>query len=87
MATIRRGASCPNGAVIVDAKNSWVDGEKIILCLWLKDLQGSEPMLRNADPFVTWRAYLHPDTGEIVCNTGHYHDQLKDAVVDFASRM
>lgn len=87
MTVIRRGVRCPNGATIIDAKDSWVEGEKIILCLWLTDLQGDIPAIRNADPYVTWRAYLHPDTGEIVCNSGHYHDQLKHAVVDFDSRM
>lgn len=87
MAVIRRGVRCPNGAVIIDCKNSWAEGDKIVLCLWLTDLQGENPTIRNADPYVTWRAYLSPDTGEIITTNGHYHDQLSHAVIDFDSRM
>lgn len=88
MNRIDRGMACPNGAMIIDVKSAWAEGEKVVLCLWLVDKQEKGVVsLRNADPYVTWKARLHPDTGEIVTTSGHYFDILSDAVVDFNSRV
>jgi len=84
MNTIKRGDVCANGAVVIDYKRAWDETGYIVLCLWLEDTQ-SQPHTRTADPYVTW--FARNDGDGIRCFTGHYHDQLKDAVVDFASRI
>jgi hypothetical protein len=82
--SINRGDVCDNGAVVVDYKKAWDDSGYVILCLWINDTQ-SQPHTRTADPYVTW--FARREDEKIRCFTGHYHDQLSDAVVDFTSRI
>lgn len=73
---IRLGDRVDNGAVIIDIKRAWDTSGFIVLCLRTDS---------QADPYVTWFARLEDD--KVICHSGHYFDQLKDAVVDFASRI
>lgn len=74
--TPKRGDICENGATILEIKktvgNGWV-----VLCLFPES---------KYHPFVTWWAFWS-ETGELRTLTGHYHDQLSDAIVDFDSRI
>jgi hypothetical protein len=81
----RRGDRCRNGAVIIDIKPAWDTSGYIALCLWTEDRQNPESYQRTADPYVTW--FVRVQEEGIVCYSGHYYDQLSDAVVDFASRI
>ncbi len=75
MTTPKRGSTVENGATIIDIKRAWDPTGFIVLCL----------KTDSADPYVTWFARVEDD--KVICSTGHYYDQLKDAVVDFASRV
>lgn len=83
----RRGDRCRNGAIIIDIKRAWDESGYIALCLWTEDRQTAigEPYQWHADPYVTW--FVRVQEEGIICHQGHYHDQLKDAVVDFDSRI
>ena len=83
--TPRIGDTCKNGAVIVDLKRAWDESGYIALCLWTIDTQDAKAFIRTADPYVTW--FIRPEEDGIRCYTGHYFDQLSDAVVDFNSRL
>jgi hypothetical protein len=72
----KRGATVANGATIIDIKRAWDPSGFVVLCL-RTDTQ--------ADPYVTWIARMDGDA--IICTGGRYFDQLKDAVVDFSSRV
>lgn len=81
----KRGDRIKNGAIILDIKPAWAPDAYIALCLWTEDLQDAEPIQRKADPYVTWKIY--PASGETYAQAGHYFDILKDAVLDFDSRL
>ena len=83
--TPRIGDTCRNGAVIVDLKRAWDSSGYIALCLWTIDKQNAEAFIRTSDPYVTW--FIRQEEDGIRCFTGHYHDQLSDAVVDFNNRI
>lgn len=76
MSTIRLGDRVDNGATVIDIKKAWDTSGYIVLCLRTDS---------QADPYVTWFARV--EEGKTICSTGHYFDQLKDAVVDFSSRI
>ena len=73
--TPKRGDTCANGAIILDLKRTFGDGW-IVLCLFPES---------KYHPFVTWWAYWS-ETGELHTSMGHYHDELSQAIVDFAGR-
>jgi hypothetical protein len=83
--TISRGDRLPNGAIVIDVKQAYEPYARIVLCLWTEDWQGEVVRSRNSDPYVTWVALIQ-DSGHISTQSGHYHDQLSEAVVDFNSR-
>ena len=76
MSVPKLGTKVLNGATIIDIKRAWDTTGFIVLCLRTDS---------QADPYVTWFARV--EDAKIICSTGHYFDQLKDAVVDFASRI
>lgn len=82
--TPRIGDTCANGAVIVDLKRAWDESGYVALCLWTQDTQ-SQPHTRTADPYVTW--FIRQTDDGIRCYSGHYFDQLSDALIDFIKRI
>ena len=83
--TPRIGDTCRNGAVIVDLKRAWDESGYIALCLWTIDTQDAKAFVRTADPYVTW--FIRQTEGGITCYSGHYYDQLSDALVDYIKRI
>ena len=69
------GDVCANGATIIDIKPTFGEGW-IVLCLFAQS---------KHHPYVTWWAYW-TDSGKLSTSMGHYHDQLSQAIVDFAGR-
>lgn len=74
--TPKLGSTVENGATIIDIKRAWDTTGYVVLCL-RPDSQ--------ADPYVTW--FAREEEGKVICSSGHYYDQLKDAVLDFSSRI
>lgn len=74
--TPKRGDKCANGAIILDIKRTFGDAW-IVLCLWADE--------SPYHPFVTWLAFWS-ETGELRTLQGHYHDELSQAIIDFAGR-
>ena len=83
--TIKRGDRLRNGAIVIDVKQAYEPYARIVLCLWTEDWQDGVVKIRNTDPYVSWIALIQ-DNGYIVTQSGHYYDQLSEAVVDFDSR-
>ncbi len=83
--TPRIGDTCKNGAVIVDLKRAWDESGYIALCLWTIDTQDAKAFTRTADPYVTW--FIRQESSGIRCYSGHYYDQLSEAIVDFNNRI
>lgn len=70
-APLSPGATLPNGAVVVSSRSLGI-GRHVVLAVRVG---------YDDEPWVTWLA-----RADGVCSNGHYHDDLAEAVAEFAGR-
>ncbi len=71
------GTTLPNGAIVIDRKQTGPHPTTYVLCIWLRPNSMADEW-----EYVTWQ--IISEDGH--CESGHYYPDLCDAVADFARR-